>query len=236
MNFDFLLFQDSFPQLIEATGTTLYYTLSSLFLGTLLAIFFSWILMAPTYSLVFTRLKTLIKIYVYFFRGTPLLVQLFLIYYGLGQFSDTLETLGIWGLFQKAWFCALVALSLNTAAYSSQMLIGSMKALPTGETEASQSLGLSYTQNFLYILLPRAFRQIWPSYGNEVILLLKATSLISTITIVDLLGEARNLASENFAPIEMFCAAGLIYLLMTSAIAFIFHHVESKNRQALEAH
>lgn len=158
-----------------------------------------------------------VQAYTFLFRGTPLLVQLFLIYYGLSQL-DWFRTSFAWPLLRDPYWCALVAFSLNNAAYTTEILRGGIRAVPVGELEAAKALGMSAAQRIRRILLPIGFRLAMPAYGNEVVLMLKASSLASTITLMELTGTSRKLVAQTFAPYEIFIAAALLYL----AITFLF--------------
>ncbi len=158
-----------------------------------------------------------VQAYTFLFRGTPLLVQLFLIYYGLSQL-DWVRTSFAWPLLRDPYWCALVAFSLNNAAYTTEILRGGIRAVPVGELEAAKALGMSAAQRIRRILLPIGFRLAMPTYGNEVVLMLKASSLASTITLMELTGTSRKLVAQTFAPYEIFIAAALLYL----AITFLF--------------
>ncbi len=149
--------------------------------------------------------------YVFVFRGTPLLVQIFLIYYGLGQFEAVRDSFA-WVILREAYWCAIIALTLNTAAYTSEIIRGGIQAVPRGHIEAARACGMSPLMTFRRITLPLAFRQALPAYGNEIILMVKASSLASTITIMEVTGLARAIVSRTFAPFEVFAAAGIIYL------------------------
>ncbi|MEW5909022.1 MAG: ABC transporter permease subunit [Thermodesulfobacteriota bacterium] len=150
--------------------------------------------------------------YVYYFRGTPLLVQIFLIYYGLPQV----------GVVFSAHLSALISLSLNTAAYTAEIIRGGIQAVPAGEIESAHAMGMNRRQVLFRIILPQMVGFSLPAYGNEIILQIKATSLASTITLMDLTGMARTLAADTYAPLEIFSAAGMIYLIMVfSASKFV---------------
>jgi octopine/nopaline transport system permease protein len=154
------------------------------------------------------------RAYVFVFRGTPLLVQMFLIYYGLGQFRPTLQDLNLWWFFREPYWCAILALTLNTAAYASEIIRGGLQAVPHGEIEAGRACGMSRWLLFRRIIAPVALRQALPAYGNELILMVKATSLASIITMMEITGIAHKLISQTFRAVEIFICAGAIYLLL----------------------
>ncbi len=162
------------------------------------------------------------RAYVFVFRGTPLLVQIFLIYYGLGQFRPTLQAWGLWAFFREPYWCAILALTLNTAAYASEIFRGGLQAVPHAQVEAARACGMSGILLFRRIVFPIAVRQALPAYGNEIILMVKATSLASIITMMEVTGIAQKLISQTFRAVEVFIVAGAIYLalnfLVTRAI------------------
>lgn len=165
--------------------------------------------------------------YSLFFRGTPLLVQIFLIYFGLGQFG-LIRTSFLWPFLREAYVCALITFSLNTAAYSAEIVRGGILAVPRGEVEAARACGMSTLQTYRLLILPRAFSIVLPAYSNEVIILMKGTALASTITLMELMGQAQFIASNTYLPIQTFVIAGVIYYLMTLVISWIFAALERR--------
>lgn len=167
-------------------------------------------------------LNQLARAYVFVFRGTPLLVQVFLIYYGLGQFEAVRQSWA-WLFLRQPYWCALLALTLNTAAYGSEIVRGGIQGVPFGQVEAGRACGMSGGLLFRRIVFPIALRQALPAYGNEIILMIKATSLASIITLMEVTGLAHRLISETFRAVEVFLCAGSIYLalnfLVTRAVA-----------------
>ena len=129
--------------------------------------------------------------YVYFFRGTPLLAQTFLVYYGLGSFRPQLEAIGLWSFFREAWYCAIFAFSLNTAAYQAEILRGAIESVPKGQWEGAASLGLHKFQTLRKVILPQALIVALRPYGNEIILMIKGSAIVAIITVYDLMGETR---------------------------------------------
>jgi len=203
------LINESWPVLLAAVPDTIILALSSLLIGFVLAI-----------GLAIMRLSTnrpasvFAYGFVYVFRSTPLLVQIFLIYYGSGQYRLFLEDIGLWVMFREPWFCAILALTLNTAAYSSEIIRGGIQSVPWGEVEAGRAVGMSRTLLFRRIIFPVAIRQALPGYGNEIILMVKSTSLASTITILEITGEAKKIIAATWSPVEVFVIAGAIYLFI----------------------
>jgi ABC-type arginine/histidine transport system permease subunit len=154
-------------------------------------------------------------------------VQIFLIYFGLGQF-DLVRDSFLWPLLREAYVCALITFVLNTAAYSGEILRGGILAVPNGEVEAARACGMASWQTYRLVILPRAFSIILPAYSNEVIILLKGTSLASTITLMELMGQAQFAASNTYQPIQVFVIAGVIYYALTLVITRIFHLLEGR--------
>ncbi|MDP6743772.1 MAG: ABC transporter permease [SAR324 cluster bacterium] len=165
------------------------------------------------------------KAYIYFFRGTPLLVQMFLLYYGMGQFEAIRESV-FWMLFREAYWCAIIAFALNTAGYTAEILRGAIEQTPFGEIEAANASGMSKSTLYRRIILPGSFRRALPAYGNEVIFMLHGSALAGVITIVDLFGAAKIVNSRYFVPFESFITAGFFYLCCTFCIIWFFKWVE----------
>lgn len=163
--------------------------------------------------------------YMFFFRGTPLLVQLFLVYYGLAQF-DAVRQGPFWHYLRDPFWCAVITMTLHTAAYIAEILRGAIQAIPPGELEAARALGMSKTQTLFYITLPRASRIGLPAYSNEVILMLKASALASTVTLLDLTGMARTIIARTYLPVEIFFAAGVFYLVIAYVMVRGFRVLE----------
>lgn len=164
--------------------------------------------------------------YTFYFRGTPLLVQLFLCYYGAGQFRDQLEAAGLWVWFREPYFCALLTLALNTGAYTAEIFRGGIRGVPRGEVEAARACGMSGILLYRRIVLPKAFRLALPAYSNEVVFLLQSTSLVSIITLMDLTGVARVLIARTFMVYEIFIFIGALYLALTYFVLWVFRRVE----------
>lgn len=163
--------------------------------------------------------------YVMFFRGTPSLVQVFLLYYGASQF-DFIQRSALWPVLRDPFWCVVIALGLNSASYTGKTLAAALAAIPKGIREAAFSLGLSRGQAFLTVNLPLAVKTALPAFGNEVILTCKATSLASTVTLLELTGTARMLTSETYAPYEVFLSAGLVYLAINYSLMFTMRRLE----------
>ncbi|MDC3179999.1 ABC transporter permease [Candidatus Pelagibacter sp.] len=213
---------NSFPKLLSAAVITLKLLSVSLIIGLFIGLFFAIL-----------RLNKNIFInkfaygYSYVFRGTPLLVQIFIIYFGLGQIEYLRSTV-LWVILKEPYWCAIIAFALNTGAYTSEILRSAFQTIKPGIVEAGKSLGISNKVIFYKIQIPIAIRQSLPAYGNEIILMMKGTSLASTVTLMDLTGVAKYIISTTFKPIEVFIVAGGIYLFMTFIIHNMIKFLEKK--------
>lgn len=165
--------------------------------------------------------------YVYIFRGTPLLAQLFLIYYGLGTFRAELETVGLWGFFRDAWNCALLAFTLNTAAYQAEILRGAVQSVPKGQWEGAAALGIPTWKTFQKIILPQALIVALRPYGNEIILMIKGSAIVALITVFDLMGETRRAYSRTF-DFQTYIWAAVFYLIMVETLRNIWNVLEKR--------
>ncbi len=220
MNWDVIF--SSLPKLIEGTWLTVQLVGIAVLIGIIIAVPVALLRVSSN-----PIIRSAPLVYTFFFRGTPILVQLFLFYYGLAQFEAVRES-ALWPYLREAYFCALFVFSLNTGAYVAEILRGAILAVPAGEIEAAKSIGMSPFKLYSRIILPRAARIVLPSYGNEVILMLKASALASTITLLDLTGMARTVIARTYLPVEIFFAAGCIYLLLTFLLVQFFHWLEKR--------
>ncbi len=209
MFFDPQLLIDSIPKLLGGAATTLQLLVVSLLIGGLLAVPIALARLARN-----PAIRGPATVYISFFRGTPLLVQLYLVYYGSGQFNEFLDRIGLWVVLREAYWCAIITFSLNTAAYTAEILRGGILGVPHGEVEAARACGMSRITLYRRIILPRAYRLALPAYGNEVIFMLKGTALASIITLFDLMGTTRVIFARSFG-LEVFLYAGILYLLLT---------------------
>ena len=219
---DLDLMVSSFPKLLNATLVTLKLLSLSLIFGLILGLFFAILRLNKNIFL-----NKFSYFYSYIFRGTPLLVQIFIIYFGLGQI-ESLRSSFLWIILKEPYWCAIIAFSLNTGAYTSEILRSAFETINKGFIEAGDSLGISKKIIFYKIQIPIAIRQSLPAYGNEIILMLKGTSLASTVTLMDLTGVAKYIISTTFKPIEVFIVAGGIYLFMTFIIHNFIRYLEKK--------
>ncbi|GMM88720.1 ABC transporter permease [Vibrio fortis] len=215
---DFSLIVESFPIYLNGLWTTAWMVTVALVIGLFVAIplaiarnSHNMLINGPAWS------------FIYFFRGTPLLVQLYLIYYGMDQFFPVKDT-----LWENAWFCALVAFILNTSAYTAEIIRGAINGLPKGEVEAAKAYGMSTPKTYRRIILPSALRRALPAYSNEVIFMLHGSAVAGIVTIMDLTGAARLVNSRYYAPFESFLTAGLFYMALTFIIIAIFKYAEKR--------
>lgn len=172
-------------------------------------------------------LNALAYAYIYFFRGTPLLAQLFLIYYGLGAFRPQLEAVGLWWFFREAWYCGLFSMTINTAAYQAEILRGAIQSVPLGQHEAASSLGIHKAVAFRKIILPQALIVALRPYGNEIILLIKGSAVVAIITVFDLMGETRYAFSRTF-DYQTYLWAAIFYLSIVEALRHLWGWIERR--------
>jgi len=165
--------------------------------------------------------------YIYFFRGTPLLAQLFLVYYGLGIFRPQMEAIGLWWFFRDAWYCGVFAMTINTAAYQAEILRGAIQSVPHGQHEAAAALGIHKAIAFRKIILPQAFIVALRPYGNEIILLIKGSAVVAIITVLDLMGETRYAFSRTF-DYQTYLWAAIFYLAIVEALRHLWNWIERR--------
>jgi len=221
---------ESLPALAEGALLTLELVAVSGVFGLMLAVPMAMARVSPR-----GWVKALPMAHIYFFRGTPLLVQIYLVYYGSGQF-EAIRSSFLWPYLSEAYWCAIIAFTLNTSAYTAEILRGALQAVPRGEVEAAEAVGMTPALIWRRIRLPRAFRIALPAYSNEVILMLKGSALASTITLMDLTGVARTIIARTYTPMELFLAAGLLYVLLTFVILGGFRLLEKRLNRHLQPH
>ncbi len=215
------MLQEYFMVIAQGIPTSLLLTFVSLIVAFFLAVGMTFLL-----SMENRLVKGAINGFLTLFTGTPLLVQFFLIYAGPGQFPWIVAS-PFWSLLSDAWFCAMLTLALNSAAYTTLLFHGAVKAIPKGQWETCAALGLSRLQT-LKILVPYALKRALPSYSNEIILVFKGTSLASTITIMDIMGYARQLYGTEYDALTIYGLAGAVYLVITGIMTIILRRVERK--------
>lgn len=212
---------DYLPTLLQGLQTSLSLTVCALLIGFTLAVVMT-VIMAGRKG----PLRWLTKGYLTLFTGTPLLIQIFLIYYGPGQF-ESLRNSVLWPLLSEPWFCAMLALALNSAAYSTLLFYGAVKAIPAGQWQSCSALGMTRLQTLL-ILVPYALKRSLPAYSNEVVLIFKGTSLASTITIMDIMGYAQQLNAQTYDTLAVFGMAGVIYLVVNGLLTILMRQMEKR--------
>ena len=217
---DWIFLQETFVSLVSAVPLTLLLAANSIALGAVLAVGIA----VARFSAI-APLRWLAQAYVFVFRGTPLLVQLFIIYYGLSQFPAIRHS-PLWPILREPYWCAVLALALNTAAYASEIVRGGLLSVPFGQIEAARACGMSRFMIFRRITLPLGVRQALPGYGNEMISMVKATSLASIITLMEVTGVAARIISESYRAIEVFVVAGAIYLTINFLLTRLVQLVE----------
>lgn len=217
---DFELILKSMPDLLKASLLTFELMGLSMLVGLMMAVPLAlmrnsrrkW-LMTPAFG------------YIFFFRGTPLLVQLFLVYYGLSQFASVRDSF-LWSIVRQPYWCAIIAFTLNTAAYTGEILRGAIKAIPHGQIEAAYAIGMSRFMLYWRIIFPQGLILALPGYTNEAILLLKGTALASTITMLEITGMARKIIAETYKPLELFLLAACVYIVITLVLTRLSNLVE----------
>jgi arginine/ornithine transport system permease protein len=219
---DFSIFINEYQFYLAGLWTTIWLVALSLLLGLFIAVPVgllrsseNWLIKGPAWS------------FMYFFRGTPLLVQLFLIYYGAAQF-DLIHETWLWHYFQEAWFCALLAFTLNTGAYTAEIIRGVISTMPKSELEAAKAYGMSEGQILRRITLPNSLRRALPAYSNEIIFMIHGSAIAGIVTIVDITGAARVVNARYYAPFEAYFGAALLYMCLTFSVIFAFKKWESR--------
>ena len=222
MIFDFSVIWDSLPLYFSGLLVTLKLLAISLFFGLLAAVPLALMRCSKN-----PAVNLPAWLYTYVIRGTPMLVQLFLIYYGLAQFAVVRESF-LWPWLSNATFCACAAFAINTSAYTAEILAGSIRATPHGEIEAAKAMGMSRLKMYRRILLPSALRRALPQYGNEVVFMLHGTAVASVITLKDILGAGRTLNAKFYLAYEGFLTAALLYMAITFLLVWLFRQLENR--------
>jgi len=226
---DFLFLADTMQKLLAGLPLTIELASISISLGAALAVLLALLRAA------FLPGAWFVRFYVYVMRGTPLLLQIFLIYYGIGQFALVRESI-FWPFLRQPYWCAILALSLNTAAYGSEIIRGGLQSVPSGAIEAARVSGMSGQLLYRRIVLPLAIRQALPTYGNEMVIMVKSTSLASIVTLMEVSGISYAIISETYRALEVFLCAGTIYLalnfLLTRAIGGVEYWLNPHLRTA----
>ncbi|WP_214471117.1 ABC transporter permease [Mesorhizobium sp. dw_380] len=205
------------PAYLQGLGTTLALVAISMVVGAILSLPVTYGRMSKD-----RFLSGLAYCYVYFFRGTPLLVQVYLVYYGVGSFRVQLESVGMWWFFRDAFNCGVFAFALNTAAYQAEILRGAIESVPRGQWEGAASLGLHKLQTLRKVILPQAIIVALRPYGNELVLMIKASAIVAIITVYDLMGNAKLAYAKSF-DFQAYVWVAIVYLVM---VEILRHGVE----------
>jgi polar amino acid transport system permease protein len=210
------------PRYLDGLLTTIILCAISIAFGAVLSVPIAFARMSNS-----TTLRSIAFTYIYVFRSTPLLAQLFLIYYGLGIFRPQMESVGLWWFFREAWYCGILSLSLNTAAYQAEILRGALQSVPKGQHEGAKSLGLSKAVTFWKIILPQSLIVALRPYGNEIVLLIKGSAVVSVVTVYDLMGQTRYAFSRTF-DFQAYLWAAVFYLLIVETLRHIWQFLENR--------
>ena len=228
--FDVSLVWNSLPELLLGLFVTLQLTLLAVIGGLIIAVPLGILRTSPR-----RFVSGPIWAYTYFFRGTPMLIQLFLIYYGLAQFKEVRSS-ALWFILREGYWCCVLAFTLNTAAYTIEIIAGAIRNVPLADIEAARAMGMSPVTIMRRVTLPIALRILFPAYTNEVIFVLQSTSLASLVTVMDLTGVARVIIARTFSPYELFITIGLIYLGLTYLTLGVFRRIEFRLYRHLRSH
>lgn len=219
---DLELMKECLPQLIDGTFMTFKLVMFTMVAGLILAIPLALLRNSKSRLLSWPAFG-----YIYFFRGTPLLVQLFIIYYGFSQFEWVRESF-LWTFLGDSYWCSVIAFTLNTTAYAGEIIRGAIRSVQKGQIEAAISVGMSKFQIYKHIITPQAGLIAVPGYSNELVLMMKGTSLASTVALLEITGITRNLIAETFMPIEFFFLAGCIYMFLSTGFIIVLSLVEKR--------
>lgn len=211
---------ENWPLLLKGAGLTLQLAIGAFFIGALLA------LPLALLRIYGNKLASgIVRVLISFLRGTPMLAQLFLVYYGAGQFRPQLQALGLWTFLREPYFCALLTFTLNTAAYQAEILRGSIRAVPAGEVEAAKAISMSFGLQLRRIICPHAYRIAMPALGNELILMIKGSAIASVVTLLDLMGQARLIFARTF-DFGIYLQAAILYLVISFAVVRLWRLLE----------
>ena len=221
-NFDVAKFDKYGTRMLHGLVVTLQLVSTSIVLGAILSLPLAFARMSKS-----SFISTLASGYIYLFRGTPLIMQVFLIYYGLGSFRGVFESVGLWWFFREAYYCGLLAFMLNTAAYQAEILRGAIQSVPHGQSEAASALGIHPVPAFFKVILPQALMVALRPYGNEIILMIKGSAIVSIVTVFDLMGETKYAFSRTF-DFQMYVWAAVLYLAIVELMRNIWNLLEKR--------
>ncbi|WP_416796933.1 ABC transporter permease [Ciceribacter azotifigens] len=210
------------PRYLSGLWVTATLVFASIFFGALLSMPIAFARMSKN-----RLLNAISYAYVYVFRGTPLLAQIYLIYYGLGSFRPQIEAVGLWWFFREAWYCALLSMTMNTAAYQAEILRGAIQSVPSGQIEGAKSLGLSPFVTFWKIILPQALIVALRPYGNEIVLMIKGSAVVAVVTVFDLMGQTRYTFSRTF-DYQAYLWAAVFYLSIVETMRHVWAALEAR--------
>lgn len=219
---DFQFIYETFIQLLPGLPLTVGLAVISVILGGLLGFVVALLSMSS-----FRSVRAIAWLYVQLFRSVPLLVLLFIIYYGVSQFAVVRQSV-FWPFLREPFWCVLLALTINTSPYAAEIIRGGLKSVSRGELEAASACGMSRVMRMRRIIVPLAMRQALPAYGNELIAMVKATALASLVTLMDVTGIATSIASQTYRPIEVYVSAGIIYFAMSYMMTRVVRWTEYK--------
>ena len=203
-------------------------------LGALIAALVSpWLALWRVHGSTLSQLP--LRLFISFIRGTPILAQLFLVFYGSGQFRLTLTEWGLWSFFRDPFNCALLVFAINSTAYQTEILRGGIQGVARGEVEAAKAVGMGRLLTLRRVVFPHAYRIAWPAIGNEVILLMKASALASVVTVFDLMGRTRQVFSRTF-DFSVYLWAAVIYLCITAAFVLLWRLAERRLSRHIPLH
>jgi polar amino acid transport system permease protein len=226
----FSVIVEFWPRLLHGLGLTLLLTGLSAALAAALSLPLAILRTQPS-----SAVQWPLRIYISFMRGTPLLGQLFLIYYGAGEFRHALQSVGLWNFFRDPFNCAVLAFTLNSTAYQIEILRGGLMGVPAGQVEAGKAIGMNRLQSYRRVILPHTYRIAQPALGNEIILLMKGSAVASVITIFDLMGETKTIFAKTF-DFSIYLWAALIYLLITAIFVRAWRYLERLLNTHLAGH
>lgn len=221
-NFDVAKFDKYGIRMLWGLVLTLELVGTSIVLGAILSVPLAFARMSES-----SVISTAASGYIYLFRGTPLIMQVFLIYYGLGSFRSVFESVGLWWFFREAYYCGLLAFMLNTAAYQAEILRGAIQSVPRGQSEAASALGLHPVPTFFRVILPQALMVALRPYGNEIILMIKGSAIVSIVTVFDLMGETKYAFSRTF-DFQMYVWAAVLYLAIVELLRNVWNLLEKR--------
>lgn len=219
--FSFKRAADAFPKVLKALPVTLEIVsvsiLAGLFLGIILCLIRLW--KVPV-------LSQITSVYISFMRGTPLIIQLYIVYYGLPILAGNLFGVNIGGW--NRMFFIIAAFTLNEAAFLGEIVRGAILSVPKQQTEAGYTVGMTYLQTFTHVIVPQAVRTAIPSFGVDLISLFQGSSLAFLLGAVDVIGKARIVAANTGHSLDVYIDVAVIFVIISVLLEFLFHKVQEK--------